>query len=187
LAFGVWRLAFGVWRLAFGVWRLAFGVWRLAFGVWRYFSKLTNVNKKGYEIWEMNDFTEFDAFQRCRDFARAIAEPLNGRVFSKDPVLVTQLRKTVISIYSNFAEGFERDGNREFSQFVSISKGSVGEARGQLLYAVDFGYLDVERFQELNALGQRAGQCLGGLMRYLNTTEVRGRKFKPRTLNVKRP
>ena len=126
----------------------------------------------------MNDFTEFDAFQRCRDFTRAIAEPLNGRVFAKDPVLVTQLRKTVISIYSNFAEGFERDGNREFSQFVSISKGSVGEARGQLLYAVDFGYLDVEKFRELNALGQRAGQYLGGLMRYLNTTEVRGRKFK---------
>jgi four helix bundle protein len=130
---------------------------------------------------EMNDFTEFDAFRRCRDCVRAIAEPLNGRVFSKDPVLVTYLWKTVISIYSNFAEGFQRDGNREFSQFVSISKGSVGEARGQLLYAVDFGYLDVEKFQELNALGQRAGQCLGGLMRYLNTTEVRGRKFKSRT------
>ena len=63
---------------------------------------------------EMNDFTEFDAFQRCRDFARAIAEPLNGRVFSKDPVLVTHLRKTVISIYSNFADVFERDGIGSF-------------------------------------------------------------------------
>jgi four helix bundle protein len=150
----------------------------LAFGVWRYFVYLANVNTKCYEMREMKDFTEFDAFQRCRDFARAIAEPLNGGVFSRDPVLVTQLRKTVISVYSNFAEGFERDGNREFAQFVSISKGSVGEARGQLLYAVDFGYLDVEEFQELNVLGQRAGQCLGGLMRYLNTTELSGRKFK---------
>jgi four helix bundle protein len=69
------------------------------------------------------------------------------------------LRKTVISVYSNFAEGFERDGNREFAQFVSISKGSVGEARGQLLYAVDFGYLELEKFHELNSLGQRAGQA----------------------------
>jgi four helix bundle protein len=69
----------------------------------------------------MNDFTEFDAFQRCRDFARAIAVPLNGGIFSRDPVLVTQLRRTVISVYSNFAEGFERDGNRKFAQFVSIS------------------------------------------------------------------
>ena len=126
----------------------------------------------------MKDFTEFDAFQRCRDFARAVAEPLNARMFSRDPVLVTQLRKTLLSIYSNFAEGSERDGNREFSQFVSITKGSVGEALGQLLYAVDFRYLNVEKFEELNALGQRTGQCLGGLMRHLNSTEIRGRKFK---------
>ena len=41
----------------------------------------------------MNDFTEFDAFQLCRDFARAIAVPLNRGVFARDPVLVTQLRK----------------------------------------------------------------------------------------------
>jgi hypothetical protein len=66
---------------------------------------------------------EFDASQLCRDFARAIAVQLNGGVFARDPVLVTQLRKTIISIYSNFAESFERDGNREFSQFVSVSKG----------------------------------------------------------------
>ena len=126
----------------------------------------------------MNDFTEFDAFQLCRDFARSIAVPLNEGVFARDPVLVAQLRKTVLSIYSNFAEGFERDGNREFFQFVSVSKGSVGEARGQLLYAVDFGYLQIEQFEQINSLGLRASQCLGGLMRHLNTSDMRGRKFK---------
>jgi four helix bundle protein len=161
-------------RLAFGVRRWAFGAGLILF--------VYNTYIICFDC-RMNDFTEFDAFQRCRDFARAVAEPLNARVFSRDPVLVTQLRKTLLSIYSNFAEGFERDGNREFSQFVSITKGSVGEARGQLLYAVDFRYLDIERFQELNALGQRAGECLGGLMRFLNTTELRGRKFKRRTPN----
>ena len=126
----------------------------------------------------MNDFTEFDAFQLCREFARAIAEPLNAGVFARDPVLATQLRRTIISIYSNFAEGFERDGNREFSQFVSVSKGSVGEARGQLLYAVDFGYLQLGQFEPIDSLGVRASQCLGGLMRHLNTSEFRGLKFK---------
>jgi four helix bundle protein len=115
---------------------------------------------------EMNDFTEFDAFQRCRDFTRAIAVPLNGGLFSRDAVLVTQLRKTVISIYSNFAEGFERDGNREFSQFISISKGSVGEARGQLLYAVDFGYLDIGKFQELNFLVHQVSDWGSGAAAY---------------------
>jgi four helix bundle protein len=171
-------LAFGVWRLAFGVWRLAFGVWRLAFGVWPHYRIFTNVNKKRYYISLMKDFTEFDAFQRCQDFTRAVAGHLNYGTFSRDSVLASHLRKTILSIYSNFAEGFERDGNREFAQFVSIAKASVAEARGQLLYAVDFGYLDVEKFREMNGLAERAGQCLGGLMRFLNTTEIRGRKFK---------
>ena len=129
---------------------------------------------------DMKDFTEFEAFHRCRDFARAVSKPILAGTFSRDPVLVYQLRKSLLSVYSNFAEGFERDGNREFSQFVSISKGSVGEVRGQLLYALDFGYLSVEKFDELNVLGTAAASCLGGLMRYLNSTDVRGRKFKAR-------
>ena len=129
---------------------------------------------------DMKDFTEFEAFHRCRDFARAVSKPILAGTFSRDPVLVYQLRKSLLSVYSNFAEGFERDGNREFSQFVSISKGSVGEVRGQLLYALDFGYLSVEKFDELNVLGSTAASCVGGLMRYLNSVNVRGRKFKAR-------
>ena len=126
----------------------------------------------------MDDFEQFEAFQKCREFVRAVAELLNRGDFSKEPVLVTQLRKTMLSIYSNFAEGFERDGNREFAQFVSITKGSVGETRAQLLYALDFGYLEREKFEQLNALGKQAARYLGGLMRYLNNSKYRGRKFK---------
>ena len=101
-----------------------------------------------------------------------------SRGFFERPGFITQLRKTMLSIYSNFAEGFERDGNREFSQFVSIAKGSVGETRGQLLYAFDFGYLEREKFDQLDELGRIAARCLGGLMRHLNSSKFRGRKFK---------
>jgi four helix bundle protein len=128
----------------------------------------------------MDDFTQFDAFERCREFARGIAGLLNRGAFSKDPVLTTALRKTLLSIYSNFGEGFERDGNREFAQFVSIAKGSIGETRAQLIYAVDFGYLKPETFSDLDQLGKTATRCLGGLIRYLNDSAFRGRKFKQR-------
>jgi four helix bundle protein len=131
-------------------------------------------------MFSMDDFTQFDAFERCREFARGIAEQLNRGVFAKDPVLTTELRKTLLSVYPNFAEGFERDGNREFAQFASIAKGSVGETRGQLIYALDFGYLKPEVFSDLDQLGKTATQCLGGLIRYLNDSSFRGRKFKQR-------
>ena len=56
-----------------------------------------------------------------------------------------------------FRGSFERGGNREFAQFISIAKGSFGETRGQLLYALDLGYLDGERFEQLNELGRNSG------------------------------
>ena len=61
-----------------------------------------------------------------------------------------------------------------------IAKGSVGETRGQLIYALDFGYLKQEVFSDLDQLGKTATQCLGGLIRYLNDSSFRGRKFKQR-------
>jgi four helix bundle protein len=90
----------------------------------------------------MDDFTQFDAFERCQEFARVIAGHLRNGVFSKDPVLTTALRKTLLSVYSNFGEGFERDGNREFAQFVSIAKGSIGETRAQLISRARFWISD---------------------------------------------
>jgi four helix bundle protein len=77
----------------------------------------------------MDDFTQFDAFERCREFARGVGKHLSRGAFSKDPVLTTAPRKTLLSVYSHFGEGFERDGNREFAQFLSIEKGSIGETR----------------------------------------------------------
>ena len=90
------------------------------------------------------------------------------------------VRKTLLSVYSNFGEGLERDGNREFAQFVSIAKGSLGETRAQLIYALDFGNLKPETFCELDELAKTATACLGGLIRYLNDSSFRGRKFKRR-------
>ena len=125
----------------------------------------------------MDDFRQFEAFKKCRIMVCAVAVLLNRGAFSKDIALATYLRKTMLSIYSNFGEGFERDGNREFIQFVSISKGSVGELRAQLLYALDLGYLKQEELDQLNELAKEAARYLGGLMRHLKQSPFRGRKF----------
>ena len=126
----------------------------------------------------MDDFADFEAFRLCREYGQGIAHILKNGRFSKDPVIPIQLRKTVVSVYSNFAEGFERDGNKEFVQFLSIAKGSLGESRGQLYCALDFGRLTLAEFENLNELGKKAARCVGGLMRYLGRSELRGRKYK---------
>jgi len=56
-------------------------------------------------------------------------------------------------------------GNRFVNPFL-------GETRAQLLYALDFGYLEREKFEQLNALGRQAARYLGGLMRYLNNSKT---------------
>jgi four helix bundle protein len=176
-------LEFGVRRSAFTVRGSPFGIWRLACAGSRFSPISRQLLQFIYLLLYlsvMDDFTQFDAFERCRAFARAIAVHLNRGVFAKDPVLATELRKTLLSVYANFGEGFDRDGNREFAQFVSIAKGSVGETRAQLIYALDFGYLKPEVFSELDQLGKTATKCLGGLIRYLNDSSFRGRKFKQR-------
>ena len=128
----------------------------------------------------MDDFTQFDAFERCREFARGIGVHIKSGGVLKRPPSNDSVPEDIVVVYSNFGEGFERNGNREFAQFLSIAKGSIGETRAQLLYAVVFGYLKPETFSELDELAKSAAACLGGLICYLNHSGFRGRKFKQR-------
>lgn len=68
----------------------------------------------------------------------------------KDFSLTNQMQRAAISIMSNIAEGYERGGNQEFSQFLYISKGSCGELRAQLYLALDQGYVTQPKAEELN-------------------------------------
>jgi four helix bundle protein len=87
------------------------------------------------------------------------------------------MERASISILSNFAEGFEREGNSEFIQFLAISKGSLGELRAQLIYALDLGLVPESQYDALDTSAESATRLLGGLMRYLGGSAKRGRKY----------
>lgn len=63
--------------------------------------------------------------------------------------LVIQMRRAVISITSNIAEGFSRQTSREKYQFYSIAHGSLTEIQNQLLIAKDLGYIDEKEFHKI--------------------------------------
>jgi four helix bundle protein len=127
----------------------------------------------------IEDFTDFEAFKRCRDFTRKVGGLIRTDPLRRDLDLVRQIRRASVSILSNFAEGFEREGRQEFLQFLSFSKGSVGEIRAQLMYAVDEGYLDEAELKEADHVGREATRLIGGLMKHLNKSEISGRKYLP--------
>jgi four helix bundle protein len=104
--------------------------------------------------------------------------PCAVRVSNKYRALRSQISRAAVSIMSNIAEGFGREGNAEFIQFLSIAKGSVAEVEAQLYVALDQAYLTQERFDQLRVLADSTKALIGGLMTYLKSSEMRGRKFK---------
>jgi four helix bundle protein len=83
-------------------------------------------------------FEDLEIWQEARELCKVIRKftfrvPCNHDFRFRD-----QINASAGSIMDNIAEGFERDGNKEFSQFLSISKGSCGETRSQCYRAYDF-------------------------------------------------
>jgi four helix bundle protein len=122
-------------------------------------------------------FEDIEAWKKARELVRLIYCETSRGAFAQDFTLREQLRRAAISIMSNIAEGYERDGNREFRQFLSLAKGSAGEIRSQLYVALDNHYIDERKCDELMARTIEVSKILSGLMRYLESTTAKGRKF----------
>lgn len=127
---------------------------------------------------QFKSFEEIESWRLGRQITVEVYKITNQGDFSRDFGLRDQLRRAVVSITSNIAEGFERDGNREFINFLSIAKGSCGEARSQLYVALDLGYLTREQFDPLFAKLVSTSRLINGLMEYLKDAEAKGRKFR---------
>jgi len=91
------------------------------------------------------------------------------------------MERASISVLSNFAEGAERDGNAEFIQFLTICKGSIGELRAQLIYCLDIELIDQDKYDTVDEMAASAGRLVGGLARYLKSSQTNQRKQARRT------
>jgi len=123
-------------------------------------------------------FEDIEAWQKARELTREIYVASNIWPFAKGFGLRDQIRRATVSIMSNIAEGFERGGDKEFSQFIALAKGSAGEVRSQLYVALDQGYISKDSFDRLSEVTININRMLAGLMKYLRISGYRGSKYK---------
>jgi four helix bundle protein len=94
-------------------------------------------------------FEDLEIWQLARSLCQMVRILTTKTAFSKDFKFSSQINAAAGSIMDNIAEGFERDGNKEFIQFLYIAKGSNGEVRSQFYRALDAGFISEEEQQEI--------------------------------------
>ena len=123
-------------------------------------------------------FEDLKIWQSARELSKEIYTVTRLPEFSKDYRFVGQIKAAMGSVMDNIAEGFERDGNKEFLQFLSIAKGSCGEVRSQIYRAYDVGYIDEETFQIFQNKLKILSSGIFHLIQTLKTTDMVGKKRK---------
>jgi four helix bundle protein len=123
-------------------------------------------------------FEDIDAWKKARELTKIIYEVTAQGKLASDFSLRDQLRRAAVSIMANIAEGFEREGNKEFRQFLATAKGSAGEVKALLYVALDAGLTSIEQFQRIRTLADETSRLLAGFLRYLKTSDKKGSKFQ---------
>jgi len=127
---------------------------------------------------KISKFEEIESWKLARKLTNEIYKITSSGTFSRDFALRDQIRRAAISILSNIAEGFERGGDNEFVQFLSVAKGSCGETRAQLYVALDQAYISTAQFEALSKIANDVSQLIAGLMKYLRQSNLRGSKYR---------
>lgn len=123
-------------------------------------------------------FEDLEIWQNARALCKYIFIVTRNSDFNKDYRFVSQITAASGSIMDNIAEGFERGGNKEFQQFLSIAKGSCGEVRSQIYRAFDFGYIDQNTLDTLLNNVKQLSSGIYYFIQFLKNSELKGVKFK---------
>jgi len=113
-------------------------------------------------------FEDIQAWQKAREVASSIYKLCKQGELAKDFGLKDQIRRSAVSVQSNIAEGFGREGNKEFIYFLRIAKGSSCEFRSQLYNLLDADYIEEPIFKDLYSRSEETQRLIGGFINYLN-------------------
>ena len=114
---------------------------------------------------KIKDFTDLKTWQEGHKLVILVYKIT--RNFPKEEIysLTSQMRRAVVSVTSNIAEGFGRQGFKEKAQFCYLSNGSLVELKNQVIIARDIGYLKQSSFSELSDQINICHKLLQGLIK----------------------
>ena len=121
-------------------------------------------------------FEDLEIWKMSRELCKDIYKITNYEVFNKDLRFRDQIRASSGSIMDNIAEGFERNGNKEFAYFLFIAKGSCGELRSQMYRALDNKYISEDEFNNICNKAVTLSQSISRFIQYLKKSEITGFK-----------
>ena len=119
----------------------------------------------------MRSYEDLLAWQKSMLLAKKVYQVQKGLPKSELYGLGDQIRRAVVSVPSNIAEGFGRGSDVEFNHFLSISRGSLFEVKTQLQLASELGFLQLE--PELMQLIDEVGKLITGLSKTLTANRVK--------------
>ncbi len=121
-------------------------------------------------IRKIKSFTDLVAWKRGHELVLIIYKLTKNFPKEESYGLTDQMRRCAVSINSNIAEGFSRQGEKEKRQFYFTSKGSLTELKNQLLVARDVGYLSKDEFGKVASKTVEVHKLINGLAKSsLNT------------------
>lgn len=127
---------------------------------------------------KIQKFEDLEIWNLAREICQLVEFLIQNTNLKTNYFLRKQIDRSSGSIMDNIAEGFERKGNREFIQFLSIAKGSAGEVKSQSYRAFDKNLITIEQLLKLNEIVELEKNKIGAMMNYLNNCEIKGLKFK---------
>lgn len=98
--------------------------------------------------------------------------------FQKDFRLSGQITAAAVSSMSNISEGFSRRSNKEFVQFLFISKSSTAEVQSESYVALDQNYISQNDFQSIYDQAEKVSKLGSGLITYLLENEKKHKKLQ---------
>ena len=112
---------------------------------------------------KIEDYKDLIVWQRSMELAEEVYRLVKKLPKEELFALSDQIRRAVISIPSNIAEGYERNSTKEYIHFLSIAKGSKAELETQLLLCTKIHYLNNSDIEKSISLIQEIGKMIHSL------------------------